>query len=150
MIRRATLADLSRIVDMTTPYHYEAGINAGRNLCRERILQTYYGCITAENWTTLVNNDVTAILIAYQNYSFYDTPEMDIDFFYVAPEARATGVSRELVREIIKIAREQKIDVLYCGCHSYMDDGGNNNALFSNLFKKHGFVETGTNLHLRL
>ena len=104
MIRRATLADLNQIIDMTIPYHYEAGVNAGRELSRDRILQTFYGAITNDGWTTLVDDKLTSILIAYENYSFYDTPEMDIDFFYVSPESRATGVSRELVEEIIKIA----------------------------------------------
>ena len=150
MIRRATLADLNQIIDMTIPYHYEAGVNAGRELSRDRILQTFYGAITNDGWTTLVDDKLTSILIAYENYSFYDTPEMDIDFFYVSPESRATGVSRELVEEIIKIARERKVSVLYCGCHSYMADGGTNDRLFSNLFKKYGFKETGTNLHLGL
>ncbi len=150
MIRRATLADLNQIIEMTTPYHYEAGVNAGRELCQDRILQTFYGAITNDGWTTLVDDKLTSILIAYENYSFYDTPEMDIDFFYVSPESRASGVSRELVEEIIKIARERKVSVLYCGCHSYMADGGTNDKLFSNLFKKYGFKETGTNLHLGL
>jgi GNAT superfamily N-acetyltransferase len=150
MIRRATLADLNQIIEMTTPYHYEAGVNAGRELSRERILQTFYGAIMNEDWITLVNDDLTAILIAYESHSFYDTPEMGIDFFYVSPETRASGVSRKLVEEIIKIARERKVAVLYCGCHSYMADGGTNDRLFSNLFKKYGFKETGMNLHLGL
>lgn len=150
MIRRATLADLNQIIEMTTPYHYEAGVNAGRELSRDRILQTFYGAIMNDNWITLVDDDLTSILIACENYSFYDTPEMDIDFFYVSPESRSTGISRKLVEEIIKIARERRVAVLYCGCHSYMADGGTNDKLFSNLFKKYGFKETGTNLHLGL
>jgi GNAT superfamily N-acetyltransferase len=98
----------------------------------------------------LIDDRVTAILMMYKNYSFYDTPEADIDFFYVSPQSRGNGTARLLVESAINIARDWKVDVLYCGCHSYMADGGKNNALFVNLFKRYGFKETGTNLHMEL
>jgi GNAT superfamily N-acetyltransferase len=150
MIRRATLADLNKIIEMTIPYHFEAGVNKGRALCYERILQTFYHCITDENRLTLIDDGVTAILTMYKNYSFYDTPEADIDFFYVSPQNRGKGTARDLVESAINSARDWGVVVLHCGCHSYMADGGKNNSLFSNLFKKYGFKETGTNLHMEL
>lgn len=150
MVRAATLADLNAIVEMASPYYYEASITLGRKLCRDRVLQTVYGCITAPERVTLLASkgaEIAGVTTAYLNYSFFDTPEMIMDFFYIKPEYRASGVSRLLVQDIIKNARDRGAAVLYCGCHSFMDDGGRNDKLFSNLFIKHGFKITGTNLH---
>lgn len=151
-VRYAHAGDVCKIIDLIIPYHEEAMFSHSRIPCDKRIFETVYGCVT-DDWDALVaehNGQIVGVLFAYQNHSFYKDDEMDIDFFYIHKDFRGTQAGRLLVGEIKKIALARDIAVIYCGCHSNMDDGGKNDKLFTNLFGKFGFKITGTNLHLKL
>ena len=153
MIRKAELSDVNDIIQTIRPYHKESMFKEKRIGNEDRLFMTVHNSVMGDGWTTLLSitdRSISGILIAYENYSFYDDSEMDIDFYYIPKEYRGSGVSRELIKAIKNIAIKRKIGIMYCGCHSNMADGGKNNNLFVNLFKKYGFEETGTNLHLEI
>ena len=154
MIREAGVLDITPIIDFLRPYHGESMFGKrGRVIDEDRLLETIGGAVLQDEWIVLVSLDdigVNGVILAQTGYTFYQDLEMDIDLFYVSPDARGTGVSRMLVEEIINVAKNKKIGIIYCGCHSNMSDGGKNNKLYTNLFKKYGFEVTGTNLHLHI
>lgn len=151
-VRFARLDDVPQILKFIEPYHEESMFNGWRKLDWDTMHETIYMCV-ASDWEVLLAVDgenIAGILIAYASKSFYKHPDMDVDFFYVGKEYRGTKAARLLVAEIVKIAKQQNITMLYCGCHSNMADGGLNDKLYVNLFRKFGFEVTGTNLHLTL
>lgn len=152
IIRRAAQDDIINIMNLCREYHGETMMR-NRKVNEERFFSTIYHSVLDDGWTTLIaldNDKVIGVLIAFENYSFFEDAEMDIDFFYIKKEYRGTQCARELVWNIKKLAISRNVGIIYCGCHSNMADGGKNNSLFMNLFKKFGFEETGTNLHLSL
>lgn len=153
MIHEATVLDIDNIIKLILPYHDESMFGGrGRVLCKKRLLETIGGAVLCDNWIVLVsdNDGIDGVLLAGTGYTFYTDLEIDIDLFYITPEARGKGVSRQLVQEIIKVAKSKKVGIIYCGCHSNMADGGKNDKLYANLFRKYGFEATGTNLHLHI
>jgi len=151
MIRHADIKDIDRLVELAHDYFKESMFYDKRKLNDDRILETIGGAVFSDDWIVLVGEveeKIEGYLIAYENYSFFTDNEIDIDFFYISAAARGTGLSRRLIEYIKGLAALRNIGIIYCGCHSNMNDDGRNNSLFTNLFKRQGFEVTGTNLHL--
>lgn len=141
------------LLSLCLPYLKESIYSDKLEYCPTTSLATFAIACTHESYDCLVvryNSQIAGVVITCYNTSFFKGFEGNIDFFYVSPEYRGTGVARELVKYAVEQAKNRGATLLYCGCHSGFDDGGRNNQLYVNLFKKHGFMVNGTNLQLFL
>lgn len=147
---RPTLEDVQTIREFIEPYFDESIYSReGLVYCPEQTIRTLVTAVMHESVDMVAvrdNSTLAGIAIVCYNASYFKGFEGDLDFFYVSPSFRGTGAARVLVSSCLEVAKERKANVLYCGCHSGMDDGGINNQMFVNLFKKQGFVVNGTNL----
>lgn len=143
--------DLDAIYELCLPYCQESQYGALFGVCEKTSKDTFGMSLNHPEMHAFVtehDGKLTGIAIIVQSTSFFRGFEADIEFFYVAPDARANGTSRLLLDACYDWAEEQPdLNALHCGCHSMMDDDGKNEKLYTNLFKKYGFEVTGVNLH---
>lgn len=152
-VSKATLGDVHDIYSACEGYYVESANGTDLEPDKETALETLaIACGYPDNYATFYVShcgQIAGVSIVTTGTSWFKGREADIDFFYILPSYRGKGVSRLLVEASVSWVMEQDdINILYCGCHSRFEDGGKNDKMFTNLFKKFGFEETGTNLHL--
>lgn len=145
-LQLATQDDVQKIQDILYPGYFNETIYSGleydpvstRGYIREWIDGGY--CFYAT-----CNGEVVGVLSFFIHQTYYKQNECEVIMFYVKPEHRGTGLSRTMVKLIDKLCKESgKVHVIYVSSAS--GKGGNNDALFTNLFKKFGFKVLGTEL----
>jgi len=87
---------------------------------------------------------IVGVLAATIVTTYYKQPECQVIVFYIHPDARGTGLSREMVELLIKIAGINNVGAIYTTSASGI--GEKNNELYTNLFEKYGFQQLGTEL----
>lgn len=153
-LSKATLDDVYSIYDACKSYYEESSNGTDLVPDEQSALETLsIACGYPEDYVTFFITEngikICGVVIVCAGKSWFKGREADIDFLYVLPEYRGKGVSRLLVEAAVSWAMDaEDINILYCGCHSRFEDGGKNDKMFTNLFKKFGFEVTGTNLHL--
>lgn len=151
-VRRAKDTDIMRIYEFSKPYLEESMYGKHLDLCEKTAIESFqYGVMYDELYETYIaenENGLLGVVIVFITSSYFKGSEGDVQFFYVCPSARATGVSRALVEQCIEVKDRRRLNILYAGCHSGFNDDGKNDKMYCNLFKKYGFEVTGTNLHL--
>lgn len=150
LCRYAKEEDIVALYELSYPYHSESMYGALFGVDRDTAIDTFTTAVRHPEIKTFVTEQdgkLTGIACVVQSSSFFNGYEGDVDFFYITPESRANGTARMLVEACVDYAdHNPKLNALHCGCHSNMNDGGKNDALYTNLFKKYGFEVTGTNL----
>lgn len=140
MIRRATIEDLDEIINFTRPYHTESFW--GRTSYSEQKSRERFSAYLTECDTFVVDiNGVVAMATLVFDYFFSDDLVCDLEFFYVTPEVRKTGVSRVLRDACVSFAKLRGARIM-CACGSSGFDDG----LWVNLFRKIGFSKLGTTM----
>ena len=146
---RAGVNDGAALFDLCKPYFEEAFVSKCLELCETTAIATFCLACAHSSYDCLVvkgNSQFAGVIITCYNTSFFKGFEGNIDFFYVAPAYRGTNAGRLLVAKATEEAKHRGATMLYCGCHSGFSDGGRNNQLYVNLYKKHGFEVNGSNM----
>lgn len=90
------------------------------------------------------NGAIIGIISFYGVHSYFKQLEMEVDILYVLPEWRGTGLSRDLVSNLINQSDKNGVSAIYTSCRSRIND--RNDKLYQNLFSKFGFDVLGTEL----
>lgn len=149
--KRGKLEDAADLLDACRPYFKESVYAKHLRFSHAQAMDTFSLALAHNSYDFLVvyyNSQVAGVVITCYNASFFEGIEGNMDFFYILPDFRGTGAARALVAAALEEARRRGATVVYCGCHSGFDDGGRNNQLYVNLFKKHGFAVNGANMQL--
>lgn len=96
-------------------------------------------CVVAKH-----KDKIIAVASMYYSKTYYKTPQADIEMFYVHPDFRGYGVSRDLVRILVDNADANKCSAIYTSCASGISV--KNDKQYQNLFKKFGFNKLGTEM----
>jgi GNAT superfamily N-acetyltransferase len=143
-IRRATLDDLDAIIDLTRPYFDESVYSKHVTYSEVNCRRSFARLINQSNTFVIDADGLVAMAAVTITTTFYVQSEADLDFFYVLPEYRGTGVARLLAQACTDFAKQSEARVMYsCGA-SGME--GNNDKLWINLWKKNGFDFLGTTM----
>lgn len=143
-VQIANEADLDGIQDLLYPGYFQESTYNKLTYDHE----STRGVI--KNWLENVcfvgksGDEIVAVVSMYYLRSFYKEPEADIEMFYIRPDFRGTGLSRDLVNCIVQNADANGCKVIYTGCASGINR--KNDSLYANLFKKFGFSVLGTEL----
>lgn len=146
MIERATMNEAVEIRDFLLDNYYKEAVYSGKLDYDAEASLAYVSswideiCYVARN----EEGKLIAVMAAYLTKTYYKQPECQVIVFYIHPDARGTGVSRELVKILVEIGNLNNIGAIYTTSASGM--GAKNNNLYTNLFKKEGFQELGTEL----
>lgn len=143
-LRFANYYDVNAIVDLLHPNYFEESQYKGLTFDLENCQKTVAEWITEYCAIAEMDGKVVGVVAFYFLNSYYKEKEGDIIIFYVHPDYRGTGVARALVGIVEKISKELDAAVVYTTSGSGM--GRKNDKLYSNLFKKFGFEELGTEL----
>lgn len=98
--------------------------------------------LVARDGTKIAGISILSIDSVFEIYSqayFY--------IFYVHPDFRGTDTARWLVARSVSESLFRGVAHLYVTSTAGFSDGGKNEKLFTNLFKKFGFSTLGTCLH---
>jgi len=151
-LRKAEPFDVRRIYEFSKEYLLESLQGKKFELDENTALETFNIAVQVpdmyETYIAESDKGLLGVMILLFSSSFFKGEECDVEFFYVAQNARGTGVSRALVEKCVEIKKDRGLNIIYAGCHSSFDDSGKNDKMFKNLFMKYGFEVTGTNLHL--
>jgi GNAT superfamily N-acetyltransferase len=124
------------------------GVATFAEFCHETTWNTFYNALSLSDYHTFAafdGDEIKGVCIVAIGNSFFKGYEGDIDFFYIHPDHRGSGSSRELVKACKDLHNRLNLNVLYAGCASYIGD--KNNKMYTNLYTKQGFVLTGNILH---
>jgi GNAT superfamily N-acetyltransferase len=143
-IRRATLDDLDAIIDLTRPY-FDESFYAEYMTYSELGCRRSFAKMIRESNVFLVDADGLVAMAAVRiTNTFYVQAEADLEFFYVMPEYRGTGIARFLTEICTDFAKRSGARVMYALSGSGME--GKNDKLWVNLWKKNGFDVLGTTM----
>lgn len=138
-IERASISDLQEIHDLLFEYFKEIkspNLTWDEESAKNQIINLDLPLVAKDNYGTIVG---IASLVVHKTW--YKEPVAFLEGFYVTPKWRGTGLSRDLVSTIVQIADASGAAAFYANSIT-----GKNGSLFSNLFKKYGFKETGMEL----
>lgn len=90
------------------------------------------------------DDSIVGVFSTFITTTYYKQPECEVIIFYVRPDYRGTGLSREMAKYLVKIADIYEVGAIYTSSASGI--GKTNTSLYANLFKKFGFQELGTEL----
>lgn len=145
-VRIAEMRDVLTIQDLIYPDYFKDSIY--KNLKYDRAATTGFITEWVNNYCFVAeNNDgkIIGVTAFYFVNTYYKEKECDILMFYVEPDYRGTGISRALVDAVVKTCKLRgDVGAIYTSSGSGIK--GKNNNLYSNLFKKFGFKELGTEL----
>lgn len=144
-VMQATLDDADEIFEVIKTQHIPntayKGFTIDKDLAMETIREYIEGtALIAKN----EKNAIIAIASVYGIQTFFKEKEVEVTFFFVSPEWRGSGLSRDLLQVIVHSADAFGAAVIRASCLSGISP--RNNALFVNLFKKFGFMELGTEM----
>lgn len=134
--RMATIDDLPLLVEMGRVFCKESGWNW--TYSEENAVKTFYTAITHPEMDVVITKKdgelLAACIVAFEN-DFQVEPVGDIVEFYVSPESRGTGASRELLKAVCDWFDAYKCVNVFVKATANI---GNDQA-FINLFSKYGF-----------
>lgn len=137
--------DIDIMVDNICPHYIDEGNKRGmyQGLTPDLIIirstvELYLNYLTL---VAKIDGRPVGVLVARVGRSFFQELECDIEMFYLVPEARGTGISRNLIEKIIDLGKSLGVKLFYTSCLSGM--GQENEKLFVNLWSKFGFKMLG-------
>jgi GNAT superfamily N-acetyltransferase len=110
----------------------------------ENTVKTIAGWIHDPDCATFIHDN--AVLSVVRRPCYTVEPEAMVEMFYVAPDARGSGLARQMVAELDAWCKTSGVINCYAISQSSFNDGGKNAMLFTNLFKKAGFETIGDSL----
>lgn len=141
-IIRATVENAEEIRGLIYPGFFEESAFCGMTFDPEQTLEQVKSWIDGLCLIAVDEGKIVGFTAAVGYRSFFVEPELAVEIFYVKPEYRGKGVSRQLVEQIAVHADAYGIKSVQTSCLSGIS--GANNALFVNLWKKFGFSELGS------
>lgn len=150
ILRQANMDDLSDIVGLVYPRYFDESIY-GKHMTAspEGIINYFTQNLQDESYYCLLGFDADNKAVSYASITFgktfYEQVEGDVDFFYVSPEFRGSGISQAMVEKLLEISNSANAAIVYAASWSGVDDE-KNNSLWQNLFKKFDFKMIGTTM----
>lgn len=150
-VRRAQIEDLTQLENIGHIFFAES------NLCTVTAIHPkWFETLpllweVPDEWCTLVVCNRAGLVVGYAHlvrqvgFTIDRIPETYQ--FCIMPEYRGTGAGRALtiaIDDYVNEYWEAVADYAECGCG--FEDGGRNNKLFVNMYKKQGYSELGTAL----
>lgn len=140
----ATYADIEDIENLLYPHYFEESTYSDLTYDPEMTRKTITSWIPETCILARVDGVLVGVLAMYFTRTYYKEYEGDVVIFYVHPDYRGAGVGRGLVNALKEVSDKLGAAVVYTSSGSGM--GEENNKLYTNLFKKVGFEELGTEL----
>lgn len=145
MIRRATIADVPRLLELGAAMHAEAPNFAALGFSAARLEASLVTLIGDEGVLVAVADRAGAIAgvmlaVAGMHWAS-DAVEVDELALYVTPEARGTLIAGALIRALQDFARDRGARIIRAGAAA-----GVNNPLVVSLYERAGFAVIGTDL----
>lgn len=141
-ILRATIENAEEIKGLIYPGFFEESAFTGLTFDHDQTLEQVKSWIDGLCLIAVDAGKIVGFTAAVGYRSFFVEPELAVEIFYVKPEYRGKGVSRQLVEQIALHADAYGIKSVQTSCLSGIS--GANNAMFVNLWKKFGFSELGS------
>ncbi len=140
----ATLDDVDAIQTLIYPEYFNETIYSGQEYDPENtkdVIKSWIenACIIAKK-----NGELIAVASMYFLKTFYKDLEAEIVMFFVKKEHRGTGISRDLVFNMVAHAERNGCKIIYTSCASGISE--KNDKMYFNLFSKYGFKKLGTEL----
>lgn len=144
MIRRAVLSDLDAIYNLLVPAYFDESVYSDHlDICPDNCWNYFYNQIANYALIAEIEDKIIGYVSITTGYTVYQQLEADIDFFYIHPDYRGKGISRDLLQKTMEFIALEKCGVTYATSRSKTDEGLNN-ALWENLYKKFGFETAGS------
>lgn len=145
-IHIAQYADAPLIQDLLYPTYFDESAYSILDYDSDATLKTILSWISEYCFIGKgENGEVVGVIAFYFVNTFYKQKECDVIMFYVHPDYRGSGLSRDFTKILDGVCKELgNVGVAYTTSGSGME--GNNNALYTNLFKKIGFKPLGSEL----
>lgn len=142
-VRRCRLQDIEKLMELAAQFFAESDfsdLTYDPALFKRHMVEyaTRPDCALITAW---ISNLMVGYVVITATREFTAEPIGEMYQFYVMPEYRGTGASRELVK-----AADAQWQAWGC-CRSYSEAAPGmsekNNKLFANLWKKQGYKDTG-------
>ena len=148
MIKKLTIDDLQDVYDLLRPFFDEGHWSRYGEFSPENTVSYIASFLETDYCNPLGYYDgaLKGLIVVDINYEFHNSPMGYVTNFYLAKDARATGISRMLVEKALELCNNSNCINVYAANTGIWS--GRANALFDNLFNKYGF-EKFSNLLIR-
>lgn len=136
MTRKATINDLPRLIEIAEQFLNESNWDWTFN--KENAVKTFYTSIMHPECDTIVSEKdgkIEGLCIVSYEQDFTDEKIGDIVEYYVTPEGRGTGLSRELLQGVCEWFDGYECKNVFVKATANIGK----DAAFINLFNKFGF-----------
>ena len=149
MIKQATHEDKFDFVAMLQEYYQETAYKDFMTLDCVSFLEILTQSITDDIvLVSELDGKKTGFCIINFYKTFFKEHEANISLFYVRPEHRKSGISRELAKQAVDLAASRKnVKIIHTATIARIDE--KSEAQFVNMFAKLGFDRCGANLQKR-
>ena len=143
-IKGATEEHAKDILNLLYPHYYEESIQKKNGLTFDidtaitTILEWIEGCKCIVAYK---DDKPVGFMVWYFIRTVFEEQEADLVMFFVMPDERGTGLSRDLAKIYDEDCKAAGIKVAYNGSSSGVDD-----KIYHNLFAKYEFEVLGTEL----
>jgi GNAT superfamily N-acetyltransferase len=141
-IEKATYRDVNQIQDLMYPIYFNESAYSDFEYDPVRTRMTITTWLSGLCFVAKDKNKIAGVFSMYFAQTFYKHLETDVEMFFVHPDYRGTQVARLLVDEMVRQSDMAGSKIIYTACASGINE--KNNKLYTNLFKKFGFKELGT------
>ena len=143
IVRPAVIADADKIQGLLYPHYFNESIFKTLKYNAQSTRDVINGYF--DGGVVLIAEDgekAIGFCVLSAGRTFYDDIEADVEMFFVLPEYRGSGVSREMIKNVVAAADMNGAAVIYSSCLSGI--GEKNDSLWKNLWGKYGFKQLGT------
>lgn len=151
-IRESGVTDINDITTAAIRFFAESDMDGVLTVNPDNYVRLLHGSLGQPNVKSFHARDYDGNVVGYIHVYYqndYTTERVGELFqFFVAPEARGTGLARDLVARATEQFRAWGCVRAYVEVSSGFKDNGQNNKKFSNLWQKFGFKEQGIVLTL--
>lgn len=141
-IERAKYGDVDGIQGLMYPTYFNESTYSNLEYDPVRTRMTITNWLNNVCFVAKDGDRIAGVFSMWFTQTFYKQIESDVEMFFVHPDYRGTEVARMLVDELVRQSDKVDSAVIYTACASGIND--RNNKLYTNLFKKFGFKELGT------
>lgn len=144
-MEKVTLADVVEIRDFLYENYFKESIySSNMQYDADASLEYITSWLGEIFYIMRIEGKIAGVFAASIANTYYKRPECQVIVFYIHPDYRGIGVSREMVEYLTKLCDAENVAAIYTTSASGI--GEKNNELYTNLFGKFGFQKLGTEL----
>jgi L-amino acid N-acyltransferase YncA len=142
IIEKATHRDVTEVQNLLFPEYFNETVYSTLEYDPIRTRLTVTGWLSDVFYVVRDQGKIVGFFSMFIAYSFFKKGVANVDTLYVHPDYRGTKVGRMLVEKLVEESDKNDCASIHASCASGIGD--KNNLLHTNLFKKFGFRELGT------